>query len=242
MEKILLVDDVKLFLEMQKGLLSSSYVQIVTAANGLEALTVARQELPDLIITDNNMPIMDGITYCQELRKDPQLKHIPVIMISNASKPSDIQEYLAKGFNDFIPKPIDSKLYLTMIRKFVAAVERRGSRLPFTAAAGIITKTGSHDCDARTIDISAKGLQLSSSVSPVQHDQLKISFNLPGNDIPLEVRVRVAWVKPASPDASRPKSVFGVEIIEVTGKGIPFVRRSELENFVRSLQADTDRT
>jgi len=239
MEKILLVDDVKLFLEMQKGLLSSSYVQIVTAANGLEALTVTRQELPDLIITDNNMPIMDGITYCQELRKDPQLKHIPVIMISNASKPADIQEYLAKGFNDFIPKPIESKLYLTMIRKYVAAVERRGSRLPFAAAAGIITKTGSHA--ARTIDISAKGLQLSSSVTPVQHDQLEISFNLPGNDTPLEVLARVAWVKPVNRDPSGMVSVFGVEIIEVTGKGIPFVRKSELETFVKSLQADIDR-
>jgi len=235
MEKILLVDDVKLFLEMQKGLLDSSYVQLFTAANGLEALSVARQEAPDLIITDNHMPIMDGITCCQEIRKDPQLKHIPVIIISNATNDSDKQKYLSMGFNDIIPKPIDSKLYLATIRKYIAAVERRGARLPFSVAATITTKTGIHN--AQTIDISMKGLQLSSQLSPLQNDQIEISFNLPGSDSLLEVVARVAWVKPVNQGTSGSRSAFGVEITAITGKGIPFVRKSELESFVRSLQA-----
>lgn len=234
MEKILLVDDVKLFLEMQKDLLSSSYVQLLTAGNGLEALTIARKELPDLIITDNNMPVMDGTTCCQEIRKDEQLKHIPVIMISNASKEADIQKYLSIGFNEIISKPIESKLYLATIRKYVTAVERRGARLPFCVPATIITKAGTHD--AQTIDISPKGLQLSSKLTPLQNDLIEISFNLPGNDFPLEACARVAWVK-LNQDKSGPQSAFGVEITKITGKGIPFVRKSELENFVKSLQS-----
>ena len=92
MPKILLVDDVKLLLEIQKGFLASSNLEIFTAGDGLEALDIARQERPDLIILDKYMPRMDGVTCCSTLKNDPYLKRIPVIIVSNADKPEDIDE------------------------------------------------------------------------------------------------------------------------------------------------------
>ena len=71
MKKILLVDDVKLLLEVQKKYLSASLIQILTACDGHEALEVAGKERPDLIIMDNYMPRMDGITCCRLIKQKP---------------------------------------------------------------------------------------------------------------------------------------------------------------------------
>jgi CheY-like chemotaxis protein len=236
MEKILLVDDVKLLREIQRGLLSSSPVQVLTASDGFEALEVARKELPSLIVMDNHMPNMDGVTCCRELKKDSQLKHIPIIMLTNAMHPADFEGYLAAGVGDCLAKPIDSRKFLTTIKKYLPVVECRGIRVPLCTEVSLLANDSFHV--GMTKDISLKGIQLTSTHHPAPSDEIRFSFLLPGSKDPTEIRGKVAWVRNKSENGKTGgQSEFGVEFIEVTGKGIPFVRKSELEAFVNKSAA-----
>jgi Response regulator receiver domain len=79
--KILLVDDVDFFPEIEKDYLPQIPAEILIAGNGQIALEQAEQHRPNVIFMDVNMPVMDGLTCCRKLKADPRLKDIPVIMI-----------------------------------------------------------------------------------------------------------------------------------------------------------------
>jgi CheY-like chemotaxis protein/Tfp pilus assembly protein PilZ len=231
MDKILIVDDVKLLREMQKGILSSSRVEILTAGDGQEALDIARKELPSMIIMDNHMPVMDGVTCCRELKADPLLKHIPVIMLTNAVRPADVEIYRDAGASDCLAKPIDSKLFLATIKKILPSIECRGIRVPLCTEVRLHGKGCLHT--ATTKDISQKGVFVSSEFQPSPGEEIQFAFVLPGSTSPTEVRGKVAWARNIKADGSSGgKAEFGVEFLEITGSGIPFLRKSELEAFV----------
>ncbi len=233
MDKILIVDDVKLLREIQKGLLASSRVHVLTAGDGLEALAVARRELPNVIVMDNNMPLMDGVTCCREIKRDPLLKNIPVIMLTNAVKPADAAGYRDAGCNDCLSKPIDSRLFLSTIKKYIPAIECRGLRVPISTEVRLHGNNGIQKGAAR--DISLKGIYITSEFGPSPGEEIGFSFVLPGSESPTEVRGKVAWVRKKQLDGKSGFNFeFGVEFIEITGTGMPFLRKGELEAFVSS--------
>jgi two-component system alkaline phosphatase synthesis response regulator PhoP len=80
--KILLIDDDSIFVEATKAVLESEY-QVITAWNGDEGLEKARNQRPDLILLDVIMPGQDGFQVCGQLKKDPELTKIPVIMLTS---------------------------------------------------------------------------------------------------------------------------------------------------------------
>jgi len=237
MDKILLVDDVKLLREIQKGLLSTSPILVLTANDGIEALAVARKELPNLIVMDNHMPSMDGVTCCREIKADPLLRHIPVIMLTNAVKDSDFVAYKEAGACDWMAKPIDGRLFLSTLKKHLPAIECRGVRVPLVTEVKVLGSTGFHA--GRTRDLSLKGIYITSEFQPAPGDEIRFEFTLPGSVAPTEVRGKVAWVR-IKPAEGKPGSIaeYGVEFIEITGKGIAFIRKSELEAYVALHAAD----
>jgi CheY-like chemotaxis protein len=80
-------------------------INCLLASNGADAMTKLTQSKPDYIFMDINMPVMDGKECLQQIRNDPSLAHIPVIMYSTSSNERDISECSALGANDFIVKP-----------------------------------------------------------------------------------------------------------------------------------------
>ena len=231
MDKILLVDDVKQLREKKKGLLAASPVHILTANDGHEALAVARQELPNLIVMDNHLPGMDGVSCCRVIKTDPHLKHIPVVILTNAVKPADYEGQGATAANDWIAKPVDGKLFLSTLKKYLPAIECRGIRVPLRTEVRLIVNDGFHV--GMTKDISPKGIFVTSELQPLPGDEVNFSFVLPGSEAPTEVRGKVAWF--GGKDCSGNHGFhpgFGVEFIEITGKGAPSMRTNELEYFV----------
>jgi CheY-like chemotaxis protein/Tfp pilus assembly protein PilZ len=233
MNQILLVDDVKLLLEFQKKFLASSSVHILTACDGIEALEVAHRERPDLIVMDKYMPKMDGIACCSTLKSDPMLKHIPVIMVSNAARPADIEEYTRIGCSDYLAKPIDGKLFLNTIKKYLPAIERRGARVICRAAVQLTRNGAVHPVMSE--DISMGGIYLVTDLPIISGEELQLSFVLPRSQVPTEVRGKVTWVNRNSVSGGKGSLPgVGVEFIEITGSGIPLLRRSELTTYVSS--------
>jgi len=231
MKKILIVDDVKLLREIHKRYLSSSYVDVLTAENGEEALEITRKERPDLIIMDRYMPIMDGLACCIAIKADPSIAHIPVIMATNAAEKDDADEYRRSGASDYLSKPIESKTFLEMIRKYLPEIDRRAPRVTETLPVKIVADKGQGT--AVTEDVSLNGAFAVTDMNVSVNEELKFSFLLPGKEVPIEIQGRVVWLRKDG-DASG----FGVEFIRVTGPGLPMLRSGELKDFIASKVKD----
>ena len=227
MKKILLVDDVKLLLEIQKKFLASSHVQILTANNGAEALETARRERPDLIIMDKYMPNIDGLTCCRRIKEDPSLSHIPIIMATNAAEDADKLEYVNAGCVDVLSKPIDCKLFLNAIKKYIPDIERRSIRIPLKIELQMLHNATNYR--VTTENLSLNGIFAVTELVVSLYDEVKFTFVLPERDVPMEVKGRIVWQGKIGNDAG-----FGAEFIEVTGQGISMLRISELRAFVNS--------
>jgi CheY-like chemotaxis protein len=105
--KILIVDDdsnIRLIASMS---LDDEDVTIFEAESGIEALTVADAEMPDLILLDMMMPDMDGKTTLAELKKNPKLSKIPVIFLTAKVQSSELESYVHLGATGVITKPFD---------------------------------------------------------------------------------------------------------------------------------------
>jgi CheY-like chemotaxis protein len=227
MKKILLVDDVRLLLEIQKRFLASSQVQVLTAGDGEEALEVARREHPDLIIMDKYMPKMDGLVCCVAIKADPAIAHIPVIMSTNAAQKDDMEAYIRAGCSGILSKPIEAKTFLNMINSFIPEIDRRAHRVPHSQEMEILSDGDVQDASSENISINGTFAVTDMNVSI--NDELSFSFLLPGCDTPMKVRGRVVWLKKGGETPG-----FGVEFMDVTGEGLPMLRTGELKEFIKS--------
>lgn len=121
--KILLVDDEPDILEILSFNLSNEGYKIFTAENGKEALDVAVKQLPDLIILDVMMPIMDGIETCERLRIDKRFKDTLIIFLSARGEDYSQVAAFESGADDYVTKPIKPRILNSkvkaMLRRFV---------------------------------------------------------------------------------------------------------------------------
>ena len=122
--KILLVDDDIDFVEATKSVLESKPYDVIVALEGNEALRKAREEKPDLILLDIIMPVKDGFTAAEQLKKDPQLRKIPTLMLTSFStRRGETTIPVSRGFTldveDYIEKPISPQELLAKIREYL---------------------------------------------------------------------------------------------------------------------------
>lgn len=117
-KKILLADDSSSFLHFEKVLLTSTGHEILTAVNGLEALKICREERPDIVFLDVNMPEMNGYEVCRMIKNDPELKEIAVIMVTTLGKEENVDQGYQMGCDDYLFKPVRKNILLEKIDKF----------------------------------------------------------------------------------------------------------------------------
>ena len=122
--KILLVDDDIDFVEATKIILENKPYEVIVARDGDEGIRRAREEHPDLILLDIIMPIKDGFTAAEQLKKDPQLRKIPTLMLTSFStKGTETSIPVSRGFTleaeDYIDKPVSPEELLARIEKYL---------------------------------------------------------------------------------------------------------------------------
>ncbi|NNJ11685.1 response regulator [Chloroflexales bacterium ZM16-3] len=105
---ILVADDEPVARELINNYLARDGHSLHMATNGIECLRLARELLPDLILLDVMMPRMDGLETCRQLRADPLLAEVPVVIISTLDDRTSRLNGIAAGADDFLTKPIDS--------------------------------------------------------------------------------------------------------------------------------------
>lgn len=117
---ILVVDDSPLITSIvQKGLLDEGF-DVITAQNGLQALDLLKTHRPDLILSDLNMPIMDGLTFCKTLRHHPDFHTIPFVCMSSESDRYRMRQMLQSGAATYIVKPFNIDQLVIMVEKLLS--------------------------------------------------------------------------------------------------------------------------
>jgi two-component system alkaline phosphatase synthesis response regulator PhoP len=114
--KILLVDDEPDILEIISYNLSSEGYQVITAENGVEAVKLAKKQLPQLIILDVMMPEMDGIEACEKMRQMPELSNAVITFLTARGEDYSQLAGFEAGADDYITKPIKPKVLLSKVK------------------------------------------------------------------------------------------------------------------------------
>jgi two-component system chemotaxis response regulator CheY len=119
MATILAVDDSASMRQMVTFTLKGAGYEVIDAVDGVDALNKAKQQAFNLVITDVNMPNMDGITLIAELRKLPNYKFSPLLMLTTESAPEKKQAGKAAGATGWIVKPFNPDQLLAIVKKVI---------------------------------------------------------------------------------------------------------------------------
>jgi putative two-component system response regulator len=126
--KILVVDDSKLIRELLRHSFIKAGLCVLTAENGRQALEVARGQHPDVVVTDIEMPEMDGYALCESLREEPELRHSLVVIMSGRNKRSDIKRCEQLGVSRFFCKPFDVEKMQLVVEQLLAESYRQSKK------------------------------------------------------------------------------------------------------------------
>ena len=122
---ILIVDDEFGVLEVLEFILRDAGFKVVTALNGQDALSRLKEVMPDLIIVDYMMPILDGLGVINAVRSDDGLRNVPIILVS-ALPEQNVRERCA-GYDSFLRKPYKTEQLMDQISSLLARTESDGS-------------------------------------------------------------------------------------------------------------------
>ena len=121
---VLLVEDNEINRQVACELLENVQVNVSTVENGKEAVAIVVREMFDAVLMDLQMPVMDGLTATQEIRKDARLSSLPIIAMTANAMADDRDRCLKAGMNDHITKPIDPKVMFATLAKWVTSKPR----------------------------------------------------------------------------------------------------------------------
>jgi len=123
--KILVVDDDKTTRKMISLILKSKGYEVETAENGLEALQKLGLEKINLILTDMNMPYMDGIEFTKQVRANPDFSNIPIVMITTEADEDEKKRAFEAGVDDYLVKPTNAEQITESMKKIVKKIFKK---------------------------------------------------------------------------------------------------------------------
>ena len=134
--KILVVDDEELLVKGIRFNLQNDGYEVITAFNGLDAVSAAQSQKPDLIILDVMMPQMDGLTACEKIRG---FSNVPIILLTAKTDDMDKLMGFEQGADDYVTKPFNILELKARIRALLRRSTPQDSREPTTLSIGTIT-------------------------------------------------------------------------------------------------------
>ena len=120
--KALIVEDFETMRKAVVKVLSSLNMKVIEAGNGIEALKVLDSEPVDIVFSDLVMPEMDGFELCEEIRRRPDIRHLPVIVISTHRDAHYVVRALRCGADDYLTKPFTAQLAERIVERVMSNV------------------------------------------------------------------------------------------------------------------------
>ena len=119
MKRILVVEDQEDNRRILRDLLTSAGFDMIEAGNGEDAITSAQEGRPDLILMDIQLPLLDGYEATRRIKADPDLKSIPIIVVTAYALSGDEEKARLAGCDDYVAKPFSPRQLLAKIKEYV---------------------------------------------------------------------------------------------------------------------------
>lgn len=177
MKTILIADDLPAHLDLLEVILQRADCRLVRAEDGIAALRLAREEKPDLVYLDIEMPGMNGGEVCRLLKSDPERRRVPVVLVSSHGR----REFAMKcGADQFLGKPVDEPTLLGTLEAFLRLQARGEKRLSIQWPLTFWREGSSHS--GRMLDVSRTGFFVECRRPQSIGSRLAIAFPLPEPD------------------------------------------------------------
>ncbi|MCL4458278.1 MAG: response regulator [Nitrospirae bacterium] len=124
--KILVVDDDKTTRKLLSLYLKGKGYEVVTAENGLDAIEKVGTESVNFILTDMNMPYMDGIEFTKNIKSDPALKSIPIVMVTTEADEDERERAFKAGVDEYLVKPVNAEQVTEAVIKILKKIFKGG--------------------------------------------------------------------------------------------------------------------
>ncbi len=127
---ILIVDDIKANRNLIRAYLQDTPLRFIEAENGEQAVLMMRKHRPDMVLMDIRMPIMDGCEATERIRKDEEIRHIPVVALTAAGMKSEQDRIMASGFDGLMTKPFKKQDLIRRLSRFIPYRKKGESVIP----------------------------------------------------------------------------------------------------------------
>lgn len=176
--RVLVVDDILPNVKLLEAKLHSEYYEVVTALNGEEALRKIVETSPDLVLLDVMMPGMDGFEVCRRIKANPEIAHIPVVMVTALTDTEDRVRGLESGADDFLSKPVNDTALMARVRSLVRlkmTVDEWRARETTASQLGVVDDNSSVMTqpvnEARVLVVENLGFEVAKINDTLQKDQ-----------------------------------------------------------------------
>ena len=218
-KKILIVDDVQMFVQLQKTLLNRQDFELLTARSGREALDKAREENPDLILLDLYMPDINGDIVCKELKSDPMTKEIPILIITT----DDAAEYrelcIEAGCDGYLTKPLRKDTLIPAIENHLQMPPRRHKRIRTQIPCTVTDEDGKREGIIHAL--SPNGAFIETDPPLLPGDILNVDFTLDDTGAKVSLQTSVRWARNIGD--SHPNGA-GCEFLDVQREDLESIR------------------
>lgn len=171
--------------------------RVIVAEGGRQALELARRQPPDLMIVDLFMPDLDGEAVCRAVKNDPDLGHIPVVVLVASESPEDRARVLRAGAADVLHKPIDRITLMETTRRFLRASPARGlPRVDFHHRVRVTNSSGEAWVQAE--NLSRGGIYIEAEEPLPLRAEVQLEFSLPEASTPITPTAEVVWLRRAT--------------------------------------------
>jgi DNA-binding response OmpR family regulator len=187
MTYILAVDDDPEVLDTVGRVLRREAFEVGLARSAAEALPMLERRTPDLMILDIIMPGMDGITLCQQLRRDPRFIALPILFLTAKGSTDDIVDGLDAGADDYVVKPFE----LSELRARIQALLRRSAR---ETKGETVIQLSDLRLDSDTYQVYVKGFRI--QLTSTEHRLLRYLMENPNRALSPSHLLQVVWEYP----------------------------------------------
>lgn len=188
---ILLVDDSPLFLALEKSFFEDLPYRVLTAGGGQEGLRLFREERPDVVLLDEDMPDVPGHEVLERMRQERD-REVPVILVTGTSDDSVIERCMRAGLSDYIKKPFEAEDLLRKVGKAIGLPERK------LVSFLVRVRSGGPWSFAKAVDLSQGGMRIETREPLELGSEVELEFFLPGTKVRLQPKASVVRKMPPS--------------------------------------------
>ena len=209
--RVLLADDSRFFRAIEGQFLQKTPVEIIEADDSALALSMVRNEKPDMVYMAFSLPKEGGDVCCKAIKNDPQLRSVPVVIICDQDKPEQPEIARRSGCVAYLVKPLDRHSFLQVGRQFIEEIRehRQPSFFP------VIISANGEEYKGKCLDLSGGGMFLESQAEIPAGSQASLSFKLPNSSAAeIVCSGKVMWQN-RKPDPMKPHYPHGLGIMFV---------------------------